>query len=191
VRIGVLGGSFDPVHSAHVVVAEAALEQLGLDQVRFIPAAVQPFKPEGPAAAAAHRVAMLELALADYPALVLDGRELERGGISYTVETLDGLRRDFPGDELFLLVGADAVAEFSDWREASRIAELARVVAMSRAGSVPPASSLIALSITVPSLEISSTAARRAAGEGRPLRGLVPDAVAHYIRTHRLYGSGV
>ncbi len=186
-RIGVLGGSFDPVHTAHLIVAEAAAEELRLDQVRFIPAAEQPFKPEGPHAAVAQRVAMLELALRGRERLVLDLREVERGGTSYTVETLASLRLDFPDDALVLLVGADAAREFPEWHEASRIGELAQVVAMSRAGSAGPASPHIAQSITVPSLDISSTVARQAVREGKPLRNLVPDAVAEYIRHHKLY----
>jgi nicotinate-nucleotide adenylyltransferase len=190
VRIGVLGGSFDPVHLAHLTVAEAAAAGLGLAQVRFVPAAEQPFKPEGPHAAAQHRVAMLELALADRAEFVLDLREIERGGISHTVETLASLRHDFPGDELFLLVGADAALELPRWRDSSRIGEMAQVVAMSRAGAVAPAAPYIAQSITVPSLDISSSAARQAVREGTSLGHLVPESVAEYIRTHELYYGG-
>ncbi len=186
-RIGVLGGSFDPVHLAHLIVAEAAAEELRLDQLRFVPAAEQPFKPAGHHAAAVHRVAMLDLALRGHGTFVLDEREVRRGGQSYTIDTLRSLRLDLPDDELFLLIGADAARELPEWREASRIGELAQVVAMSRAGSSGPASPHIAQSITVPSLDISSTAARQAVREGRSLRNLVPDAVAEYIRNHKLY----
>ena len=188
-RIGVLGGSFDPVHLAHLTVAEAAAGQLRLDQVRFVPAAEQPFKPEGHHASVGSRVAMLEAAVQDRATFVLDLREVERGGVSYTAETLAGLRHDFPTDELFLLVGADAARELPSWREASRIGELARIVALTRAGEAPPASPCIAQTITVPSLDISSTGVRCAVREGRSLRKLVPDAVAEYIRYHRLYDT--
>ncbi len=125
-RIGVLGGSFDPIHIAHLIVAEAAAEQLRLDQVRFIPAAEQPFKPQGHHASAADRVAMLELALQGHPNFFLDLREVERGGPSYTVDSLASLRHDFPEDELFLMVGADAALDLPGWRDASRIGELAQ-----------------------------------------------------------------
>jgi len=189
VRIGVLGGSFDPIHMAHLIVAEAAAEELRLDQVRFIPAAEQPFKPQGHRASAADRVAMLELALQGHPKFFLDLREIERDGPSYTVDSLASLRRDFPEDELFLMVGADAALDLPGWRDASRIGELAQVVAMSRAGVAGPASPHVARSITVPSIGISSTSARQAVREGRSLRGLVPEAVAGYILTHELYGS--
>ncbi len=189
-RIGVLGGSFDPVHLTHVTAAEAAAAGLGLDQVRFIPAAEQPFKPEGHHAFAVHRVAMLELALAGHADLVLDLREIERGGVSYTVDTLTSLRHDLPRDELFLLVGADAALELPRWRDSSRIGELAQVIALSRAGAVAPAAPHIAQSITVPSLDSSSSAARQAVREGTSLGHLVPKAVAEYIRTHELYCSG-
>ena len=185
-----LGGSFDPVHLAHLTVAEAAAAVLGLDQVRFIPAAEQPFKPRGHHASAVDRTAMLELALAGHPVLVLDLREIERGGVSYAIDTLASLRHDFPDDELFLMVGADAALELPRWRDSSRIGELAQVVALSRAGAVAPAAPHIAQSISVPSLDISSSAARQAVREGTSLGHLVPKAVAEYIRTQELYRSG-
>ncbi|MBW2279041.1 MAG: nicotinate-nicotinamide nucleotide adenylyltransferase, partial [Deltaproteobacteria bacterium] len=119
----------------------------------------------------------------------LDEREVERGGQSYTVDTLMSLRLDFPDDELFLMIGADAARELPEWREASRLGQLAQVVALSRVGSPGPASPHIAHSIAVPSLDISSTAARQAVREGRSLRNLVPDTVAEYIRHHKLYVS--
>ncbi len=172
------------------MVAEAAAARLGLDQVRFIPAAEQPFKPEGNHASAVHRVAMLELALGGRADLVLDLREIERGGVSYTVDTLISLRHDFPEDELFFLVGADAALELPKWRDSSRIGELAQVVAMTRAGAMAPAAPYIAQSIMVPHLDVSSSAARQAAREGTSLEHLVLKAVAEYIRTHQLYCSG-
>ena len=188
-RIGVFGGSFDPIHLAHLIVAGAAAEQLELDQVRFVPAAGQPFKPEGHAASAPDRVAMVELALRDDPRFVLDRREIERGGVSYTVDTLADLHHDLPNDELFLLVGADTARDLSRWHKVSTIGRLARIVAMSRAGSVPPDTPEIAQAITVPSVDISASAVRLAVRDGKSIRKLVPDAMDEYIRTHALYDN--
>lgn len=187
VRIGVLGGSFDPVTRAHILVAEAAADALRLDRVLLIPAALQPFKPEGPDAGPAARVSMLELAVEGHPRLAVDCREIERGGPSYSIETVENLRHDFPGDELFLLVGADAAREFARWRDASRIGEFVRVVALTRAGEAPPDSPHISQTITVPALDISASGVREAVSQGRTFEDLVPPNVAEYIRGHKLY----
>jgi nicotinate-nucleotide adenylyltransferase len=188
-RIGVLGGSFDPVHIAHLTVAEAAAAQLGLDEVRFVPTAIQPFKPEGPHADAEHRVAMLRLALNGRPGLVLDLREVERGGISYTVDTLTDLRREFPSDELFLLVGADTACDLPRWRDVDKLGELAQIVAMSRAGGPPPDLAAITNVLMVPSIDVSASAIRQAARHGKVVAEWVPASVAEYIRTHQVYHS--
>ena len=186
-RIGVLGGSFDPVHIAHLTVAEAAAAQLGLDEVRFVPTAIQPFKPEGHHADAEHRVAMLRLALNGRPGLVLDLREVERGGISYTVDTLTDLRREFPSDELFLLVGADTACDLPKWRDVDKLGELAQIVAMSRAGGPPPDLAAITNVLTVPSIDVSASAIRQAARHGKAVVEWVPSSVAEYIQTHQVY----
>ncbi len=190
-RIGVFGGSFDPVHSAHLIVAQAAADEVGLDLVRFVPAATQPFKPEGHYAGAAHRVEMLRLAVQDYPQFVVDLREVERGGISYTVDTLLDLNREFPSDELFFMVGADVARDLGRWRDSAKLGELARIVAMSRAGApAAPALPGITQTITVPSVDVSATTVREAVRNQAPVTGMVPDSVADYIRTHQLYRSG-
>ncbi len=186
-RIGVLGGSFDPVTRAHITIVEAAADGLCLDRVLLIPVAQQPFKPEGPRAGPADRVAMLELAVRNHPRLSVDRREIERGGPSYTIDTVEDLSRDFHGDELFFLVGADAAREFSSWRDAARIGEFVRVVALTRAGEAPPDSPHIPQTITVPSLDISASGVREAVGRGRRFEDLVPPRVAEYIRSHGLY----
>jgi nicotinate-nucleotide adenylyltransferase len=187
VRIGVLGGSFDPVTRAHVLVAEAAADALRLDRVLLIPAARQPFKPEGPEADPDDRVAMLALAVADHARLAVDCREIERGGPSYTIETVENLRHDFPDDELFLLVGADVAREFGMWRDASRIGEFVQVVALTRAGEAPPDSPHISQTISVPPLDVSASGVREAVRQGRKFEDLVPPKVAEYIRGHKLY----
>lgn len=188
-RIGIFGGSFDPVHIAHLTVAEAAAEQLMLDEVRFVPTAIQPFKPEGHHADAEHRVAMLRLALNGRVGLVLDLREVERGGISYTVDTLTDLRRQFPRDELFLLIGADTAGDLPRWRDVDKLGELAQIVAMSRVGGPPPDLAAITNVLTVPSIDVSASAIRQAARRGKDVAEWVPGAVAEYIRTHQVYHS--
>jgi nicotinate-nucleotide adenylyltransferase len=187
VRIGVLGGSFDPVTRAHILVAEAAAEALRLERVLLIPAAQQPFKPDGPEADPGDRVAMLELAVEGHPRLSVDRREIDRGGRSYTIETVENLRHDFPGDELFLLVGADVAREFGLWRDASRIGDFVEVVALTRAGEAPPDSPHISQTIPVPSLDVSASGVREAVRQGRTFEDLVPPKVAEYIGSHKLY----
>jgi nicotinate-nucleotide adenylyltransferase len=185
--IGLLGGSFDPIHHGHLIVGQVARETLGLDQVRFVPARQQPFKAGRHGASAEHRAAMLELALAGSAGLMVERAELARTGPSYTVDTLLQLREREPGIELTLLLGADAALELEAWHRAREIPGLARVVVFARPGSAVPASPLIAKVIEVPAIDISATEIRRRVREGRSVRYWVPDPVAGYISRHRLY----
>lgn len=185
--IGLFGGSFDPVHHGHLIAARVAAETLGLDELRFVPAREQPFKQGLHAAAAEHRVAMLDLAVAGERGFAVERLELERPGPSYTVDTLRALRAREPDRPLTLLLGADAALELEQWRSAAELPGLARIVVFGRPGSPLPESPLIADRIRVPGLDISATEVRRRAREGRPLRYWVPDAVAEYITRHRLY----
>jgi nicotinate-nucleotide adenylyltransferase len=185
--IGLLGGSFDPVHHGHLIVGQVARETLGLNELRFVPARQQPFKAGRHGASAEHRAAMLELALAGCAAMRVERAELGRTGPSYTVDTLRQLREREPGLTLTLLLGADAAAELGAWHRASEIPELARVVVFARPGSAVPDSPLIAGSIEVPAIEISATEIRRRVVEGRSIRYWVPDPVAEYISRQRLY----
>ena len=185
--IGLLGGSFDPVHHGHLIVGRVAVETLGLDQLRFVPAREQPFKTGRHGASAEHRAAMLELAVGGEPGFAVERTELERPGPSYTVDTLRHLRACEPGVELLLLLGADAAAELDAWRSAAELPGLATIVVFARPGSAVPESRLIGRTIRVPAIDISATEVRRRAREGRSLRYWVPDAVAEYILRHRLY----
>jgi nicotinate-nucleotide adenylyltransferase len=185
--IGLLGGSFDPVHHAHLIVAQVAAEKLGLEALRFIPARQQPFKQGRHRGSPEHRAAMLALALAGTPGFELDRGELDRAGPSYTVHTLEELRKEEPAADFALLLGADAAAELSAWHQAERIAGLARVVVFARPGSPVPASPLIAQVIEVPAVDISATEVRRRVSRRQPIRYWVPDPVAEYIARHRLY----
>ena len=186
-RIGVFGGSFDPIHIGHLLVAEATAEALELDQVRFVPAWEQPFKGGRHHASAEHRVAMLRLAIQGNPRFVLDLSEIERQGISYTVDTLVCLREQFPRDQLFLLVGADAARNLSSWREAARLPELASIVMLSRAGVRAPTQTLETRGVEVPAIDVSATAIRQAIREGRSIRYQVTAEVREYLVAHHLY----
>jgi nicotinate-nucleotide adenylyltransferase len=185
--IGLFGGSFDPVHHGHLIVARVAAETLGLAELRFVPAREQPFKGGRHGASAEHRAAMLELAVAGEPGFGVERAELARPAPSYTVDTLRALRAREPGRPLTLLLGADAAAELGAWHLAAELPGLARIVVFARPGSPVPASPLVSLAIEVPAIDISATAVRRRAREGRSLRYWVPDAVSEYVTRHRLY----
>jgi nicotinate-nucleotide adenylyltransferase len=185
--IGLFGGSFDPVHHGHLIVARVAQETLGLDELRFLPAREQPFKRGRHGAPAADRAVMLELAIAGSPGFGLDRTELDRPAPSYTVDTLEALLAREPAGRLTLLLGADAAAELPAWHRAADLPKLARIVVFGRPGTPVPASPLIAGSIEVPAVDISATEIRRRARAGLPVRYWVPDAVAEYMLRHRLY----
>jgi nicotinate-nucleotide adenylyltransferase len=209
-RTAVFGGSFNPIHYGHLLLADEVLEQLGLDRVLFVPAGVPPHKPAATLAAAADRYAMVRLATADHPAFEVSDVELRRPGPSYTVDTLATLAAG--GDELFLLVGSETFLDLLSWRAPRRIAELARLVVVPRVGSVfdpegapaqkvlrelgavrfaavearaiPPQAVLIVHAVSLP---LSSSDLRRRARDGRSLAYRVPPAVADYIGSRGLY----
>ncbi len=185
-RIGVLGGSFDPVHLGHVALAEAARDRLRLDRVLLVPAACQPLKPGGPCASAEDRYAMVRLAVRGRPGLEASDLEIRRPGPSYTVDSLREIRAGLPPEaDVFLLLGADAMADLPRWREADGIRRLAVVVGCSRPGCPPPRGSALGLEADTP--EVSSTEVRSRAAAGEPLAGLVPDDVAAFIEARGLY----
>jgi len=185
--IGLLGGSFDPVHNGHLIVGQVAAEALGLETLRFVPAREQPFKLGRHGASAADRAAMLALAVAGTPGLGIEPIELHRPGPSYTVDTLRALRAREPGTELVLLLGADAAADLPAWHEAAEIPRLARVVVFARPGSAIPTLPGITDTVRVPAIDISATGIRQRVREGRSIKHWVPDPVAEYVLSHRLY----
>ncbi|MGH7508301.1 MAG: nicotinate-nucleotide adenylyltransferase [Gemmatimonadales bacterium] len=185
--IGLFGGSFDPVHHGHLIVAQVAAEKLRLEMLRFVPAREQPFKVGTHHTAPEHRVAMLSLATAGTPGFSLELSELQRPGPSYTVDTLRILGQREPGAEFLLLLGADAAADLPAWREADQIPSLARIAVFARPGSSVPDSPWASFVVEVPALDISATEVRARVGRGQSIRYWVPDAVAEYIATHRLY----
>lgn len=185
-RIGLLGGSFDPVHCGHLALAEAARDRLRLDRVLLVVAAGQPLKAGGAAAPAEDRYAMALLAVRGRPRLEVSDLELRRPAPSYTVDTLRELRRGLPpGTELILVLGADALADLPRWREVREVRRLARVVGCGRPGSAPPAGADGLIEAATP--DVSSTEVRRRVAAGEGLEGLVPDDVAAYIRERGLY----
>jgi nicotinate-nucleotide adenylyltransferase len=189
-RIGVFGGSFDPIHLGHLVAAEKAREHLELDQVRFVPAARQPFKAEGHEADARDRAEMVRLAIADHPQFVLDLREIRRGGVSYTIDTLRELKVEYPSDRLFLVLGADAARDIEKWREAALLPQLATVVVVTRPGVLGLPVVGISVIVPAPGIDVSATEIREAVRRGRSIRYLVPRAVEEYIAAHGLYRMG-
>jgi len=185
VAIGIFGGSFDPVHHGHLIVAQTLVERIGLDHVRLLVAQHQPLKAGRHAASGEHRAAMLELAVRGASRLRVDRTELARPGPSYTVETLARLTQAEPEADWVLLLGADAAAEFAKWKAPEVIrSRVSRLVAFSRGGVTAPGGFD---HVDVPHVEISSTGIRARVRAGRSIRYWVPDAVADYIAAHRLY----
>ncbi len=188
-RVGIMGGTFDPVHMGHLLAAEQCREQLALDELRFVPAFVSPFKLDKQAVDPKHRLEMLKLATQGNPSFRVDDRELRRGGTSFTVDTLRELKAELPGSELVFLMGADSLVDFDKWREPGEICRLAKVVVVARGGHAPPNLALLPdhaekVVITMPQCEISSSGIRAAVAQHRSIRYQLPAAVAAYIQQH-------
>ena len=187
-RIGVFGGTFDPPHTGHVIVAGDACEALGLQTVVWIPVAQQPLKDAPPLAPAADRKRMVELAIQGDPRFTLDTMELDRGGLSFTVDTLQALSGGNPGAELVLLAGTDSWASFDRWREPERILKLAHIAVIARAGvEAPEHFGYTPEVVTARRVDVSSTEIRDRVRRGLPITGFVSDAVGEYIRSRKLY----
>ena len=191
-RIGILGGTFDPIHLGHLIIAQEALAQCCLDRVLFVPSADPPHKRVADVVPAEARARMVALALDRQPRFELCRIELERTGKSYTVETLRQLRRKLgSGIEFYLIIGADNALEMSTWCDPHGVLDLAHVMVMGRSGFLPDdIDNRIAARmrfLDTPLLEISSTQIRSRIRTGRPIRYWVPDTVAQFIETHRLY----
>lgn len=183
-RVGVFGGTFDPVHVGHLAIARAAVEDQALSLVTFVPARRSPLKEEVPVASDADRLEMLRRATADEPRFGVSPIELERSGRSFTITTLESLSAE--GD-LFLIVGSDALRDFERWHEPDRILELATLLVADRPGVPDPVSSIPVVRFDAPSLDISSRELRSRCARGRSLRYLVPDPVWNYIEERGLY----
>jgi len=196
VRIGVFGGTFDPIHKGHLAAARAAMECAHLDRVLFVPSAQPPHR--GAAVAPAEdRLAMSRLAVDGEPGFEVSDVEVRRGGRSYTADTLSDLHRERPSDELFLILGWDAARLFRTWHEPDRVSDLASMVIVDRPGLEEKASELAGLGldparITLchhPTPDVSGSELRRELASGRPVTGHLPAAVERYIATHHVYGD--
>ncbi|MCC6929521.1 MAG: nicotinate (nicotinamide) nucleotide adenylyltransferase [Gemmatimonadaceae bacterium] len=201
-RIGLFGGSFDPPHLGHLLAASDAFEALELDRLVWIPASQQPLKVGVACASAADRLAMVRLAVGDDPRFAVDAIEIERPGLSFTVDTVEAYSGRYPGDDLVVLLGADVMSTFAKWREPRRIASMARLAILHRTvGGEAVEKAAVAGAIRaitgddLPApvvldtrrVDLSSTEIRERARQGRSLHGYVPDAVARYVREHALY----
>lgn len=182
--MGILGGTFDPVHNAHLAMARTAMQSLGLESILWIPTG-KPGYRKPPVASAFDRLAMLALALKDEPAWEIDRRELEAGASPYTVDTLTALRAERPRDALYLLLGGDQYAALRGWRRPGDVARLARIAVFTRPGYELDARG--ALVVPMAPLAVSASDIRARAARGESLEGLVPAAVANYIAENRLY----
>jgi nicotinate-nucleotide adenylyltransferase len=190
VRLGVLGGTFDPPHLGHLLGASDAFEALSLDRLLFVPAKVPPYKSRTVQATPEQRLRMLELSIGDDPRFEASRLELERDGLSFTVDTLDVLAKSTPGASLFMLIGDDLATQVASWRDARRIADLATIVVLVRATAVTKSSlesTLPMLRLPTRRIELSSTEIRDRVGAGRSIHGFVTDAVAAFIDAAGLY----
>ena len=185
-RLGIYGGTFDPVHFAHLLLAEQCREQLALDAVWFIPAALPPHKQDRGITSAKDRLAMLKLAIAGHPEFVVSDREIARGGTSYTIDTLRELHAEDPSRELFLLIGADSLADLTTWREPDQILKLATVVAVNRGRQQTDLTPLreqlgsataAIVEVTMPVVDLAATDLRERVAAGKSIRYMTPRAV--------------
>ncbi len=195
-RIGIYGGTFDPVHLAHLVLAEQCREQLSLDEIWFMPAAHPPHKAIAGISPAKDRLQMLEFAIAGHAQFRISELELNRPGPSYTVDTLQQLVAERPEVEWSLLIGADSLRDFRTWREPERIARLAEIAVVNRGGETAPDLATFRQEfgnrirqVEIPDLQISATDLRQRVRSGRSIRYLVPRAVEVYIRQSGLYAT--
>jgi len=193
-RLGVFGGAFDPPHLAHVALAQAAVEQLDLHQLRVLPTG-QAWHKARELSAAEHRLAMAREAFGAVPRAFVDDRELRRAGPTYTIDTLRQFRAEFPGMELMLVIGADQAEALHSWRESEQILKLATVAVAERARPDPDAppfdrSSLLGVrsaTVELPPMPVSATQVRALVAAGQEIGRLVPPGVASYIARHHLY----
>lgn len=191
-RVGLLGGTFDPLHLGHLVVAQDLADALDLDEVRFVVAARPPLKPDREPVPGELRAAMVEAALVGDPRFRVSRLELERGGTSYTVDTIRALREAEPGVEWFVAIGADQLARLSEWREPEELARLARLVVMGREGMETDVTEvgggkIACRSVDVTRIDLSSTKVRARVAAGKSVRYLVPEPVRRIIEERGLY----
>jgi len=199
-RIGIFGGSFDPVHLGHLLTAEQFRDELSLDLVKFIPAKISPFKLNYTPTADKHRLEMLKLALGAHPSFEIDPIEIQRGGVSYTIDTVEQLQSNVTDATWFLLIGADSLKDFKKWKSPEKLLQCVQLVVARRGGcpepdwteldGLAPEETLQAIRkirLDIPVMEISSSGIRRRIEANRSIRYLLPSPVEVYIREHQLY----
>ena len=199
-RIGIFGGSFDPVHLGHLWIAEAARSELDLNQVVWIPASTSPLKPRGPVASDEHRLGMVRLAISSNPNFALDDREITRGEISYTVDTIEEIKNERPDDELFLIIGSDSLASLDRWHQPTRLLDMITLAVIQRGGD--PAIDFAILQdlttmdriqairqsiVPMPVIQVSSTQLRKRVLANQSIRYQVPAAVEAFIQSQVPY----
>jgi nicotinate-nucleotide adenylyltransferase len=199
-RVAVFGGSFDPVHLGHLWMAELSREAMQLDEVVFVPAATSPLKPHGPVATNDQRLMMLRLAISGQTSMSIDTREIDRGGTSYTIDTIKELQRERPADQLFLLMGTDAFNSLDRWKEPVELLSLVTPIVLRRGGEGEPdwelcqrlvgrdrTDQIRGAALQLPVIELSSGELRDRISKGKSIRFRVPRPVEAYIEAERLY----
>ena len=199
-RIGIFGGSFDPIHLGHLLTAEQFFSELSLDIVKFVPTKISPFKQDYTPTTDKHRLEMLKLAIGAHENFEVDPIEIQRGGVSYTIDTVEELQRNEPDATWFMLIGADSLKDFRKWKSPDRLLSLVQMVVARRGGCPEPdwkeleglapretLDSIQQMRLDIPVMEISSTSVRKRIEQSRTIRYLVPAPVEVYIREHQLY----
>ncbi|NCD18462.1 MAG: nicotinate-nucleotide adenylyltransferase [Actinobacteria bacterium] len=189
-RVGVMGGTFDPIHHGHLVAASEVQDVFDLDEVVFVPTGAQPFKLDREVTSVEHRYLMTVIATASNPRFTVSRVDIDRPGVTYTIDTLRDLRTQMPEDELFFITGADAMSQILEWKNAGELFELAHFIGVTRPGHALDDAGLPekgASLLEVPALAISSTDCRARVAAGSPVWYLVPDGVVQYIAKYELY----
>jgi nicotinate-nucleotide adenylyltransferase len=182
-KIAIYGGTFDPIHHGHLILARQALEELNLDLVTFVPAAESPFKANHQSASAEHRLQMVKLAIENEPGFVVDSLEIDRGGVSFSIDTVLAIQKKFPDSELFFLLGEDNADQLAQWHRYGELEKLVRFIVLSRTNKRLPKH----YPVIRRHFEISSTELRNRVANRQQITYLVPEAVLRYIQDHNLY----
>lgn len=197
-RLGLLGGTFDPIHYGHLMIAEIIGEELSLDRVLFLPAGIPPHKPGQPISSATHRLRMTELAVEDNPRFAVSTMDIETDRRSFTVDLLRRIARLEPGADLFFIMGADSLRDFPTWHDPVGIVRQARLAVANRPGfpldlediyALVPEARARTVVVSSPAIDVSATAIRARAASERSIRYLTPEPVRAYIMTHRIYSE--